>query len=62
MRADDNEERSGELEDSELNTVAGGVSGGENPPPEDDGTDPTGSYPNPDGTITPDPDPHDPPN
>lgn len=44
-------ERSKELEDSELDSISGGVAGDEQPPPEDDGSEPTGSEPNSDGTV-----------
>jgi len=41
MRTDDNDERSEELEDSELDSVAGGgYQAGDEPPPEEDGSEP----------------------
>ena len=38
MNDDDNKDRSRELDDSELDPVAGGV--GETPPPDEDGSEP----------------------
>ena len=49
MMRDD--ERSKELEDSELDSISGGTGSDDQPPPEDDGREPTGTDPNDDGTV-----------